>query len=124
MVTIDAIITDLIIDGSKVWIQLMSDEKIFPLHYEFDTRYLSDITKLLFIVKKKKSKNVEDIKGKRVRIIDNECIQNSMIAIGSEKKNRFVDLYGSEAVMTEKGIYFKYKVKEKIRSLKNCELKK
>ena len=49
MITANAIITDVIADSPKVWIQFEVEGKYFPAHYEFNTSLLSDITRLMFL---------------------------------------------------------------------------
>ena len=108
MDTVNATITDIISRDNKIWVQLRCYEKYFPLHFEFDVRNLNDLSKIMFLIKATKAGNVEGLKGKSVRIIDNENIQDSLIAIGSSYKDRFIDLYGSEFPTSEKRIYRRY----------------
>lgn len=109
MITANAIISDVIISDNKVWIQFQVDGKYYPLHYEFNTSFLSDITKLLFILERSKSKNINDLVGKQMRVIDTEETSNSLVAVGDSCKNKFIDLYGSEFPVREKKIYRKYR---------------
>lgn len=112
MYTTDATITDIIVNETKIWLQLNCNEKYFPLHYEFDVRMMNDLSKILFLIKVTKAGNIEGLRGKNVRVIDTEKIQDSLIAIGSNYKNRFIDLYGSEYPISEKRIYRRYLKKE------------
>lgn len=109
MVTANAIITDVIADSSKVWIQFEVEGKYFPVHFEFNTSLLSDITRLMFLVERTKAKDIKDLIGKNIRVIDTEAMRDSLVAVGDNSKNKFVDLYGSEFPVRERRIYRKYK---------------
>lgn len=108
MITANAIITDVIADSLKVWIQFEIEGKYYPTHYEFNTSLLSDITRLMFLIERTKAKDVKDLIGKSIRVIDTEEIRDSLVAIGDNSKNKFVDLYGSEFPVRERKIYRKY----------------
>lgn len=109
MITANATISDVIVDKSKVWIQFEIEGKYFPVHYEFNISLLSDFTRLIFIQKRTKTKNTNDLVGKEIRVIDTEASVNSLVAIGDNKKNKFVSLYGSEFPTREEKIYRKYR---------------
>lgn len=111
MITANAIITDIIVDSPRVWVQFEVDGKYFPAHYEFNTSFLSDITKLMFLLERTKSKKITDLIGKGIRVIDTEKSIDSVVAVGDNSKNKFVDLYGSEYPVRERKIYRKYKHK-------------
>lgn len=111
MITAGGVITDIIVDNTKVWLQVTSESKAFPVHYEFDTSLLSDITRLMFLIERTKAKDIKDLLGKSVRIIDTEELNNSLIAMGDATKNKFVDLYGSEFPVSERRIYGRYRHK-------------
>jgi len=109
MITANAIVTNIIVDNSKVWLEFKVEGKYFPVHYEFDVSLLSDLSKLMFLIKRTKAKNIEGLLGKNVRIIDNEQTCNSLVALGDISKNKFVDLSGSEFPVSERRLYRKYK---------------
>lgn len=109
MITANAKITDVIVDSSKVWIQFEVEGKYFPAHYEFNTSLLSDITKLMFLIERTKAKDIKNLIGKNIRVIDTEATRNSLVAIGDSSKNKFVNLYGSEFTVRERRIYRKYR---------------
>ncbi len=109
MITANAIITDVIADSPKVWIQFEVEVKYFPAHYEFNTSLLSDITRLMFLIERTKAKDIKDLIGKNIRVVDTEAIRDSLVAIGDNSKNKFVDLYGSEFPVRERKIYRKYR---------------
>lgn len=109
MITANAIITDVIADSPKVWIQFEVEGKCFPVHYEFNASLLSDITRLMFLMERTKTKDIKDLIGKNIRVIDTEEIRDSVIAVGDSSKNKFVDLHGSEFPVRERRIYRKYR---------------
>lgn len=109
MITANAIITDVIADSPKVWIQFEVEGKYFPAHYEFNTSLLSDITRLMFLIERTKAKDIKDLIGKNIRVIDTEAMRDSLVAVGDSSKNKFVDLYGSEFPVRERRIYRKYR---------------
>lgn len=109
MITANAIITDVIADTSKVWIQFEVEGKYFPTHYEFNTSLLNDITRLMFLIERTKAKDIKDLIGKNIRVIDTEATRDSLIAVGDSSKNKFVDLYGSEFPVRERRIYRRYR---------------
>lgn len=111
MYTTDAIITDVIREETKVWLQLDFDNKEFPSHWEFNLATLRDIEKIFFLIKCTKAGTINGLKGKQVRVIDTEEVQNSLLAIGSPSKNKFIDLYGSEFPVSEKRLYRRYRKK-------------
>ena len=109
MFTANATISDVIVEETKVWVKFEIEGKYFPAHYEFNTSLLSVITKLMFLLKGAKAKNVKDLIGKGIRVIDTEAPSNSLVAVGDNSRNKFVDLYGSEFPVRERKIYRKYK---------------
>ena len=109
MITANAIITDVIRENNKVWIQFEVEGKYFKAHCEFNTSLLSDITRLMFLIERTKAKDIKDLIGKNIRVIDTEEMRDSLIAIGDSFKNKFIDLYGSEYPVKEQRIYRKYR---------------
>lgn len=109
MFTANATITDVIVEKPKVWVQFEIEGKYFPAHYEFNTSLLSDITKLMFLIERTKAKDIKDLIGKGIRVIDTEAPSDSLVAVGDNSKNKFVDLYGSEFPVRERKIYRKYR---------------
>lgn len=109
MITTKGTITDVSVNENIVWIQFKVEGKYFQAHFEFNTSLLGDITKLMFLLKRTKSKNINDLIGKNIRVIDTETITKSLVAIGDNNKNKFVDLYGSEFPVREQKIYKKYR---------------
>ncbi len=109
MITANAVITDVIVEKTNVWIQFDIEGKCFPAHYEFDSALLKDVTKLLFLIERTHAKNINDLVGKNIRVIDTEETINSVVAVGDSSKNKFVDLYGSEYTVREKRIYRRYR---------------
>lgn len=112
MFTANAIITDVIVDQTRVWLQLSLEDKVFPVHYEFDVAMLNDLSKMLFLIKHTKASNIEDLRGKTVRVVDTEEVRNSLVAIGADSKNKFIDLYGDEYPISEKRLYRRYQKKQ------------
>ena len=109
MITANAIITDVIRENNKVWIQFEVEGKYFKAHCEFNTSLLSDITRLMFLIERTKAKDIKDLIGKNIRVVDTEAIRDSLVAIGDNSKNKFGDLYGSEFPVRERKIYRKYR---------------
>ena len=131
MITTNATITDVRFDGKKLWIELRVDGKYFPVHHEFDLRYIGDYYKVSSIFGFTDLKNFEtsffdfsvsvryilaefnSLKGKTVRVIDTEESHHSLIAIGHPKKNRFIDLHKvDDFTVWEQIIYWRYRKKK------------
>jgi len=106
--TMTAVIQNVIVGAESVWIQFCLEGKYFPVHHEFYVGVLSDITKLMFLLKHTKAGNVTELSGKQVRVIDTGDSYDSLRAIGSVSKNQFIDLYGGEFPVSEKKIYRRY----------------
>lgn len=108
MITANAVISNIIVENNTVLIQFSVEGKYFPTNYSFNTSSLGDITKLMFLLQRTKAKNINDLIGKRIQVIDTEEISNSLVAVGDQNKNKFVDLYGGEFPVRERKIYKKY----------------
>ena len=63
----------------------------------------------MFLIERTKAKDIKDLIGKNIRVVDTEAIRDSLVAIGDNSKNKFVDLYGSEFPVRERKIYRKYR---------------
>lgn len=111
MYTADAIISDVINNCKKVWIQLDYDGRCFSSYHEFDLKYLKDVDDLMSLMKFTNSKEIEDLLGKYVRVIDNGDVRNSLVAIGSMSKDKFIALYLDSFPISEKKLYRKYRQK-------------
>ncbi len=111
MITANAIISDVIADGTKVWVEFEVEGKFFPVHYEFNTSYLNDFTRLMFLLNRTKTKNIKELVGKAIRVVDTEAMRDSVVAVGDRSKDKFVDLFGSEFTVKEKKIYQNHKQK-------------
>lgn len=109
MITANAVITDIIVDQSKVWVQFEVEGKCFPEHHEFNAALIGDIMRLMFLIKRTNAKDIKDLIGKSIRVIDTEATRDSLVAVGDSSKNKFVGLHGSEYPVREQHIYRKYK---------------
>lgn len=105
MFTTEAVISDIKNDGFNLWIAFECQEKYFSPHWTFDCTKLGDYTKIQNLLSITKSSNTQELIGKKVRIIDSGAKQNSLLAIGSLEKNKFIDLYGNEFLTKENTIY-------------------
>lgn len=118
MYTALATITDVIVDGCNIWIQICYDNRVFPAHHELNAGRLIDYERIAFLLKITKSKKIDELKGKTIRIIDNEQRERFLIAIGSDKKNKFIELYSTLNPTTEKGIYRRERVRSLVKEKK------
>lgn len=109
--TLEAEITEIQVDEHKsyLWIKIVCSFKNFPIYVPFDLRYLDDFTRVQSIQNFTKSKDLDDLVGKQIRIIDcGDEERNSLVAIGSFSKNRFVAVSDDEFPVSEKRIYKRY----------------
>ncbi len=103
----------------KVWMQLNCGAT-FPIHHVFFVDYLTDATRINEIMKFAKVKKVEDLVGKKVRVVVEQVgVYTRPIAIGSEKKNRFIDLSGGEFPVSERRVFIRHKLAKKLRKFTN-----
>lgn len=116
MNTINATIMEVLSENENgnavVWLRLNCDNHPFPIYHKFYVGFLGDLYRIQFLIKNTKAINIDDLKGKSVRVIDNGEVRNYLIAIGSPSKNRFVDLKGDEFPVSERRIYWRYKLRE------------
>ncbi len=103
----------------KVWMQLNCGEA-FPIHHVFSVDYLADATRIIEIMKFAKVKEMEDLVGKKVRVVvEQDGVYTRPIAIGSERKNRFIDLSGGEFPVSERRVFIRHKLAKKLRMFIN-----
>ena len=103
----------------KVWMQLNCGE-IFPVHLVLSVGSLADATRISEIMKFSKVKKVEDLVGKKVRVIVEQVgVYTRPIAIGSEKRNKFIDLSGGEFPISERRVFIRHKLAKKLREFTN-----
>ena len=103
----------------KVWMQLNCGE-IFPIHLALSVGSLADATRISEIMKFSKVKKVEDLVGKKVRVVVEQVgVYTRPIAIGSEKRNRFIDLSGGEFPISERRVFIRHKLAKKLRMFTN-----
>ena len=59
MYTALATITDVIVDGCNIWIQICYDNRVFPAHHELNAGRLIDYERIAFLLKITKSKKID-----------------------------------------------------------------
>ena len=109
MYTTNAIITDVISSQSKVWIQLKSENRYFPWNHEFNLSLAKDYLDLESLMSFTGVNKVADLLHKDVRVIDTEDNHDSLVAIGSISKNKFIALKLDMFPTSERKIYRKYR---------------